>query len=152
MDIHLDTLLNLPNVTVFTAYQKEGFFILKLELLNSGINCPFCGHYTDKLHQNRPILVRDLAICGQGVYLDVPRRQFNCPHCKKSPTERLPFKEMGRNYTIRYENYIYERVKELTIEQVSENENLSADQVENIFKRIARQKKRLGNSITFKLR
>jgi transposase len=152
MDIHLDTLLNLPNVTVFTAYQKEGFFILKLELLNSGINCPFCGNYTDNLHQNRPILVRDLAICGQGVYLDVPRRQFNCPHCKKSPTERLPFKEMGRNYTIRYENYIYERVKELTIEQVSENENLSADQVENIFKRIARQKKRLGNSITFKLR
>jgi hypothetical protein len=51
---------------------------------------------------------------------------------------------MGRNYTIRYENYIYERVKELTIEQVSENEKLSPDQVENIFKRIARQKKKTG--------
>ena len=59
---------------------------------------------------------------------------------------------MGSNYTIRYENYIYERVKELTIEQVSENEKLSPDQVENIFKRIARQKKRLGNSITLKPR
>lgn len=80
----------------------------------------------------------------------VPRRQFNCVQCKKSPTERLPFKEMGRNYTIRYENYIYEKVKELTIEQVSENEKLSSDQVENIFKRIARQKKRLGNSVTLK--
>jgi transposase len=83
-------------------------------------------------------------------YLEVPRRQFHCPGCKKSPTERLPFKEMGRNYTIRYENYIYEKVKELTIEQVSENEKLSSDQVENIFKRIARQKKRLGNSVTLK--
>lgn len=152
MDFHLDTLLNLPNVTVFTAYQKEGFFILKLELLNEGITCPFCGQYTDKLHQNRPNLVRDLAICGQGVYLEVPRRQFHCLHCKKAPTERLSFKEMGRNYTIRYENYIYERVKESTIEQVSENELLSPDQVENIFKRIARQKKRLGNSITLKPR
>ena len=86
---------------------KEGFIILKLELLNEGINCPLCERYTDKLHQNRPILVRDLAICGQGVYLEVPRRQFNCQNCKKSPTERLSFKEMGRNYTIRYEHYIY---------------------------------------------
>ena len=58
---------------------------------------------------------------------------------------------MGRNYTIRYENYLYERVKELTIEQVSENEKLSPDQVGKIFKRIARQKKkRLGNSVTLK--
>jgi transposase len=71
MDIHLDTLLNLLNVTVFTAYQKEGYFILKLELFYSGINCLFCGHYTDNLHQNRPILVRDLVSCGQGVDLDV---------------------------------------------------------------------------------
>lgn len=59
---------------------------------------------------------------------------------------------MGRNYTICYENYIYERVKELTVEQVSENEKLSPEQVENIFKRIAGQKKRLGNSITLKPR
>jgi hypothetical protein len=38
MDIHLDTLLGLPNVTVFTCYQKEGFILLDLELINPGIN------------------------------------------------------------------------------------------------------------------
>lgn len=38
MDFHLNFLLNLPNVTVFTSYQKGGFIILKLELLNEGIN------------------------------------------------------------------------------------------------------------------
>lgn len=138
-------------MTVFTTYQKEGFIVVKLELLNEGINCPYCQNYTDNLHQNRPILVRDLSICGQGVYLEVPRRQFRCNSCKKSPTEPLSFKEMRRNYTIRYEEYIYERVKELTVEQVSQNEELTVEQVENIFKRIAWQKKRLGNSITFKL-
>jgi hypothetical protein len=40
MDFHLDSLLNLPNVTVFSCQQQEGFMILKLELLNEGINCP----------------------------------------------------------------------------------------------------------------
>lgn len=127
MDIHLDTLLGLPNVSVFTCYQKERFIILELELVNEGIPCPHCQTYTDKLHEDRPILVRDLSICGEGVYLKVPRRQFVCPHWKKISTERLSFLEMGRQYTRRYEEYIYERVKELTVEQVSKNEDLSSE-------------------------
>jgi hypothetical protein len=57
MDIHLDSLLMLPNVSVFTCYQKEGFIFLELELINQGINCPHCQTYTDNLHHNRPIFV-----------------------------------------------------------------------------------------------
>lgn len=148
MDIHLDTLLRLPNVSVFTCYQKEGFIILKLELINEGINCPHCETYTDKLHEDRPILVRDLSICGQGVYLQVPRRQFECPNCQKISTERLSFLEMGRQYTIRYEEYVYERVKELTVEQVSKNEELSSERVASIFKRIAQRKKKTGGYLS----
>jgi transposase len=146
MDIHLDSLLRLPNITVFTCYQKEEFIILELELINQGVNCPHCQIYTDNLHQNRPILVRDLSICGQGVYLKVPRRQFDCLHCKKISTEQLDFLEKRRQYTIRYEEYIYERVKELTVEQVGQNEQLSSKRVEGIFKRIAKKKKRLGTT------
>jgi transposase len=94
MDFHLDTLLNLPNVTVFTCYQKEGFKILQLDLLNEKVSCTHCGKKTDDIHQNRPILVRDLSICGQSVYL---------------------------------------------------NEQLSAEQVQNIFSRIASSKKKTGH-------
>jgi hypothetical protein len=53
MDFHLDSLLNLANVTVFTSSQKEKFILLKLDLLNEGINCPHCQNYTDIIHQNR---------------------------------------------------------------------------------------------------
>jgi transposase len=148
MDIHLDTLLGLPYVTVFTCYKKSGFIILKLELINPGINCPHCQTYTDKLHEDRPILVRDLSICGQQVYLQVPRRQFECYHCQKTSTERLSFLEMRRQYTIRYEEYIYERVKELTVEQVSQNEDLSAKIVASIFQRIAARKKKTGDDLS----
>jgi transposase len=148
MDIHLDTLLRLPNVSVFTCYQKEGLIVLELELINPGIPCPHCQTYTDKLHQDRPILVRDLSICGQGVYLKVPRRQFDCPGCKRISTERLSFLEIGRQYTIRYEEYIYERVKELTVEQVSQNEGLSSKIVGSIFKRIAQRKKKTGHYLS----
>ena len=49
--------------------------------------------------------------------------------------------DQRRNYTIRYEEYIYERVKELTVEQVGKNEQLTAEQVQNIFSRIEKKKK-----------
>jgi transposase len=144
MNIYLDTLLDLPYVTVFTCYQKEGFNFLKLEFLKEKVCCTYCGFETDEIHQNRPILVRDLSICGKGVYLQVPRRQIYCPHCQKYSTEILDFIDKGRKYTKRYEEYIYERVKELTVEQVSYNEQLSAEQVQNIFSRIERLKKKIG--------
>lgn len=51
---------------------------------------------------------------------------------------------MGRKYTQRYEEYIYEKVKELTVEQVSRTEQISAEQVERIFHRISRIKKKTG--------
>lgn len=144
MDFHLDALLNLPKVTVFTYRQETEFIILKLHLLNEGISCPHCQTYTDELNQNRPIMVRDLAICGQPVYLQVPRRQFYCCSCGKYSTERLNWMEMGRNYTKRYENYIYEKVKELTVEQISRSEGISPEEVQGIFRRISRTKKKIG--------
>ena len=71
MDFHLDSLLNLPNVTVLSCQQQEGLIFLSLDFLNEGILCPNCQTYTDNLHQTRPILVRDLSIVEQGVYLKV---------------------------------------------------------------------------------
>ena len=144
MDFHLDSLLHLPNVTVLTYQQQEGFIILVIDLLNEGIVCPHCQTYTDNLHQTRPILVKDLSLFGQGVYIQVPRRQFICPHCNKYPTEPLEWIDKRRNYTKRYEEYIYEKVKELTVEQVSRNEQLSPEQVQTIFSRKAAQKKKTG--------
>ena len=71
----------------------------------------------------------------------VSRPQFICTQCGTYPTERLEWMERKRNYTSRYEEYIYERVKELTVEQVSRTEQLSPEQVQNIFSRKASQKK-----------
>jgi hypothetical protein len=42
MDIHLDTLLNLPHVTVSRCQQEEGLIFLQLDFLNEGILCPHC--------------------------------------------------------------------------------------------------------------
>jgi transposase len=146
MDFHLNSLLNLPNITVFTCYKEAGFIFLHLQLTNEGINCPNCQNHTDTVHQTSHILIRDLSIIGAGVYLKVPRRKFYCNNCQKHPTEQLTWVEHRQRFTQRYQKYIYERVKELSCEQVSRSEDLSIDQVQRIFSRIASTelKKKIG--------
>jgi transposase len=88
------------------------------------------------------------------VYLKVPRRQFYCTNCKTSPTESLSWLNKKQRQTNRYQEYIYERVsvagepprKELTVKQVSENEKMSEDAIQDIFHKVASSKKKLGIS------
>lgn len=133
MDWHLDSLLNLPNVTVATCTQEAEQVFLELALLNEAAPCPHCQTCSDKIHQNRPVFVRDLAIFGRPVYLHVPRRQFYCRQCQRYFTESLEFVDWERRYTQRYEEYIYQRVQASNIEQVRREEGLSWDQVNGIF-------------------
>jgi transposase len=143
MDFHIDTLLNLPNVIADSYSSTLDAVIINLQLVNGGIDCPNCNNYTYKVHQTRPILIRDLSIFGRAVYLKVPRRQFYCSNCKTSPTEPLCWLNKKQRQTNRYQEYIYERVKELTVKQVSENENMSEDAVQDIFHKVANSKKKL---------
>ena len=133
MDFHLDTLLNLPDITVESCTYQDQEVYLKLRFLTEKSDCPRCHNLSDDLHQNRPVLIRDLAVFGKVVYLHVPRRQFYCRECQRYFTERLAFVDWERRYTQRYEEYIYQRVQSTSTEQVSREEKLSWDQVQGIF-------------------
>ena len=148
MDFHLDTLLNLPDIVADSYSSTLDTIVIKVRLVNDGINCPNCNKYIHKLHQIRPILVRDLSIFGQVVYLKVPRRQFYCTNCRTSPTESLSWLNKKQRQTNRYQEYIYERVKELTVKQVSENEKMSEDAIQDIFHKVASSKKKTGDILS----
>lgn len=133
MDFHLDVLLNLPNVSVETCSMHEGNVCLQINLLNRGIACPNCGQYTEEIHQVYSTLVRDLPVFGNTVYLKIPRRQFYCQTCQSYRTERLDFIDWKRRHTRRYEEKIYQRVQNSSIEQVSREEQVSYDEIQGIF-------------------
>lgn len=141
MDFHLDTLLNLPNVTVESCTQQPGEVYLKLRFLNEEASCPHCKELSTELHQQRPILLRDLSVFGQATYLKVSRRQFYCDDCQRYFTESLTFMDEGRQYTRRYEEYIYQQVQLSSIEQVRRAEGLSFERIQGIFKHQYAQKK-----------
>ncbi|WP_425335097.1 ISL3 family transposase [Nostoc punctiforme] len=114
----LDYILDLPGVKVESCTQIDGKILLGLRIVGEGMVCHHCQNYTEQLHQNRPILVKDLPVFGRPVYLKVPRRQFYCPNCQRYPTEKLDFLDIKRRHTQRYEQNIYERVKQSSMEQI----------------------------------
>lgn len=142
MSFHLDYLLDLPGVTVETCTCIDNQFTLQLRILSTGMNCPHCQHYTEELHQNRPIVARDLSTFGKAVYLKVPRRQFYCSHCQRYATEVLAWIDWKRHHTQRYEEHVYQRVKVASIEQVSREEALSREVIQGIFDHLSRQRKK----------
>ena len=141
MDIYLDSLLHLPYVTVESCIRQDAEVLLKLRLLNPSSACPHCKQSSTEIHQTRFIVVRDLSISGQATYLRVPRPQFYCRACQRYFTESLSFIREGRQYTERYEEYIYQQVQSSSIQQVSRVESLSWERVEGIFKHQYAQKK-----------
>lgn len=148
MDFHLDRLLNFPNITVESCIQQPNEVYLKLRFLNEEASCTQCKEVSAELHQDRPILMRDLSILGQATYLKVPRRQFYCQACQRYFTEILSFADVGRQYTRRYEEFIYQQVQLSSIEQVSRVERLSFDRIQGIFKhQYAQQKKKNGKTL-----
>jgi transposase len=138
----LDSLLKLPEVTVEGYTQVEEYICFHLTIPAQEIACPHCGKSTQELHQDRPILVRDLPSFGQPVYLRVPRRQFYCRYCQKYVTQRLDFIRWRGGATQRYESHVYQRVLQSNIEQVSREEDLTYDEVEGIFNFVSNQHKK----------
>lgn len=142
MSFHLDYLLDLPGVRVETCQEIEGTISLSLGILAEGMSCPHCQKYTEELHQNRPILVRDLPTFGRTVHLQVPRRQFYCLDCQRYSTERLDFLDWKRRHTQRYESNVYERIQQSSMEQIGREEGLSYDEIKSIFDHVYQQRKK----------
>jgi len=138
MNLNIDNLLDLPEVKILSGGKISDFWALQLQFTNEGINCPHCEKYLDIVHQTRYILVRDLPICGVEVYLKVPRRRFYCRQCQKYTTEQVIWLDPKQLFTNRFKEYIYTRVKDLTVEQVSRSENLGSKQVQKIFDELSK--------------
>lgn len=63
-------ILNLPGLIVkdYRFIDQVGI-VLSLENLVMTVKCPHCASSTDKLHQNKPLTIRDISWGEQKIYL-----------------------------------------------------------------------------------
>ena len=88
-----------------------------------------------------------MSVFGRSVYLKVPRRQFYCPSCQRYSTEKLEFLDQKRRHTQRYEQNIYARVQQSSMEQIGREEGLSYDEIRGMFTHVHSGKKNCWESV-----
>ncbi len=129
----LTQLLSIPNYKVVGVEMADGTITLDIESTLDGAECPRCGTCCTDLHENHWRTVRDLPISGKACYLHFTRRRFFCSHCRDPFSESLSFVQKRRDYTKRYQAWIFHQVKENNIAAVQRLEGLTYDQIESIF-------------------
>lgn len=129
----LTQLLAIPNYRVVGVEMTQDTITLDIQSTLKGAECPRCGVYCTDLHENHPRTVRDLPISGKACYLRFVRRRFFCSHCRDPFSESLSFVQERRDYTKRYQAWIFHQVKEDNITAVQRLEDLTYDQIESIF-------------------
>jgi len=135
-------LLNLSNVKV-VHYQLVGPSRINLfvESTLSTALCPNCQQASDSVHDmSEPQMLRDLPIWDRRCWLRIAPRRFKCANCHNTFVERLAWREPERDYSLRYEQHIYQRARKEPLTQIAKDEGLSEEAVQGIFERWAKKR------------
>jgi transposase len=138
----LTELLDLPNVRVM-HFQLVGSHHLNVvvESTLEAAMCPQCQQPSWVVHdQSEPQMIRDLPIWNRRCWLSYRPRRFDCATCNNTFVERVVWREAGLDYTVRYEQAVYEKVHRESVAQAAHDERLSEDIIQGIFEREAKKR------------
>jgi transposase len=131
----LTELLNLEGVKVSSHRQYEGIgIIIQVEAIEKGSVCGRCGSNSNKLHQNRWHIIKDLSWGEKTVFLEINRRQFKCEKCQKPFSEEMGFVKERRTYTKRLATKIIEEVLADDISGVARKGVVTTEEIERMLK------------------
>lgn len=104
-------LLGLEEAIVKNVYEDEESCHIELELPKKVHRCPCCGHETDKVHDYRIQIIKDLPVSGRHTYLHLRKRRYVCPDCGKRFYEENHFLPRYYRVTNRMVAFIINRFR-----------------------------------------
>ena len=138
----LTELLDLPNVQI-THYQRSepNRVTVFIESTQAAALCPKCQRASLTVHDTSPVqIIRDLPIWNRACWLSYTPRRFACATCQHTFVERVGWREPGSDYTVRYEEFIFEQVRRESVTQVAHDEHMSEDIIQGIFEHWAKKR------------
>ncbi len=133
-------IVQIPGFTVSDVEIDETALHLDLKHDSDTCVCPRCGVLSRAIRHSYWRGVRDLPISGRICYVYVLKRYFDCAICQQTFAEPFGFVAPNREYTLRYEESIFERVRHTTASYVADCEGLTDKVVTRIFLRQAQQR------------
>lgn len=119
-------LLNLEDVIVTNVEEISGQLHVHIELPRKEHTCPVCGASTDRVHDYRTQVIKDIPM-ARDTFLHLRKRRYRCDHCGKRFAEKNTFVPRYYRVTSRLvASVIHEFRKVISVKEIAAKFNISA--------------------------
>jgi len=94
--------------------------------------CPHCGNITDKVHDYRTSVIKDIPLLGYKTFLHYKKRRYHCPCCGKHFNETFMLVPKNRRTTVRLAFYSIDLLK--NNQSVTSASNITGISASSIFR------------------
>lgn len=127
-------LLGLKDVIVKNIEEKKDEYMIDIELPRRNHICPVCGCNTDRIHDYRKQVIKDISAFGKKTILNLRKRRYICPKCGKRFFEDISFLPKYHRMTNRAVAHIIESFRSLTsATEIAKKNNISTTTVIRYF-------------------
>jgi len=129
-----EKLVGLQGINIKNIYQNEKNMSILLEMNKKPHKCPCCNSITDKIHDYRKQVIKDIPAFGKHIILILRKRRYVCKDCGKRFFEQNTWLPRYYRMTNRLAAYIIEKLSDVnSFTSVAKDTNLSVSTVIRIF-------------------
>lgn len=108
--------------------------LISAEIKRKPHKCPCCNTFTDKIHDYRVQVIKDIPAFGKFLLISLRKRRYVCPHCRKRFYEDIEFLPRYHRMTNRLSAWIIHLLEDVrSFSSVAREVNLSVSTVIRIF-------------------
>lgn len=128
---HFSTdLIDIQDAVVSNVESNENKVDIHFTLTRKTQICPRCNNLTDKIHDYRLQIIKDLPIQGKDTYLHYKKRRYICDCCNKKFYEKLHIVPKFHRITNRVALFSLKRLKSrISIKDVANELNVSSSSI-----------------------
>lgn len=142
-----EKLLGLQDAEIKNIETDKEKIVITIRMKRKPHICPCCGKETNRIHDYRKQVIKDIPSFGKQIILILEKRRYVCA-CSKRFYEEVPFLPRYHRMTNRLIAFVIEKLRNTTsFTQVSKEVNLSVSTVIRIFDFISFSKPKLPEVI-----
>ena len=131
-----EKVLGLQGVKIKNIENTEKEMLVEVELERRAHRCPACGQETERIHDYRKQIVKDIPAYGKAVFLILRKRRYACP-CGKRFFEENTFLSRYQRMTARKIAYAISSLgKCRSYTSVAEEQGVSVSTILRLFNHV----------------
>lgn len=131
---YMQKLLGLKDIILDNIETSDGRLDIFFHLPVKAHNCPHCHQATNKVHDYRLQVFKDIPILGLNTYFHYKKRRYHCQHCKKHFYEKNTFLPRYFRMSTRLIQYIIKQMHSThSMTDIAKHCNLSITTIFRIF-------------------